>query len=114
MSARRLFGTILWASEGLGDEHHAGRCVRELCDRYCSELWIVHVVATLLPEPLPQLERHGREERAIVLSRPEPAGCACEGSMRRCRWSGGCGVPGAGDRAGRRGRRRGPDRAAGP
>jgi nucleotide-binding universal stress UspA family protein len=66
MSAPQLFSKILWASEGHGDERQAARCVHELCDRYCCELWIVHVVPTILPEPLPQLELHGGEERAIA------------------------------------------------
>lgn len=66
MSAPQLFSRILWASEGHGDERQAVRCVHELCDRYCCELWIVHVVPAILPEPMPQLELHGGEERAIA------------------------------------------------
>lgn len=66
MSAPALFSRILWASEGRGDEDQTDRCVRELCESCCCELWIVHVVPIVLAEPMPQLERHGGEERAIA------------------------------------------------
>lgn len=66
MSGPQLFKTIVWASDGRADEHQAVGYVHELCDRYCCELWIVHVVPTILPEPMPQLELHGGEERAIA------------------------------------------------
>jgi nucleotide-binding universal stress UspA family protein len=66
MSAPQLFSKILWASEGRRDEHHAVRWVHELCDRYCCELWIVHVVPAIPAEPVPELELHGGEERAIA------------------------------------------------
>jgi nucleotide-binding universal stress UspA family protein len=61
-----LFNTILWASDGRADDHQVIDYVGELCDHYCSELRIVHVVQTFLPEPLPQFELHGGEERAIA------------------------------------------------
>ena len=66
MSGPRLFKTILWACDGQTDEHQALRHIRELCERYCCELWIVHVVPAILPEPLPQLELHGGEARVIA------------------------------------------------
>jgi nucleotide-binding universal stress UspA family protein len=66
MSAPPLFSRILWASEGREDEDHTDRCVRQLCDRYCCELWIVHAVPAILPEPMPQRELGGSEERAIA------------------------------------------------
>jgi nucleotide-binding universal stress UspA family protein len=62
----KLFNTILWASDGRADDHQVVNYVGELCDHYCCELRIVHVVQTILPEPLPQLELHGGEERAIA------------------------------------------------
>lgn len=79
MSERQLFRRILWASDGRGDEDHASRCIRELCDRYCCELWIVHVVPTVLPEPMPQMERHAGEERAIA---------GLKARIRALRWRG--------------------------
>jgi nucleotide-binding universal stress UspA family protein len=66
MSASQVFSRVLWASEGRGDEAHTNRCVRALCERYSCELWIVHVVPTILPGPMPELELHGGEERAIA------------------------------------------------
>jgi len=62
----KLFNTILWASDGRADDHRVVHYVGELCDHYCCELRIVHVVQTILPEPMPQLELHEREERAIA------------------------------------------------
>ena len=50
----KLFNTILWASDGGADDHQVVYYVGELCDHYCCELRIVHVVQTILPEPLPQ------------------------------------------------------------
>jgi nucleotide-binding universal stress UspA family protein len=62
----KLFDTILWASDGRADDHRVIRYVSELCDRYCCELRIVHVVQTILPEPMPQFELREGEERAIA------------------------------------------------
>jgi nucleotide-binding universal stress UspA family protein len=62
----KLFNTILWASDGRADDHQFVHYVGELCDHYCCELRIVHVVQTILPEPMPQLELHEGEERAIA------------------------------------------------
>ncbi|MFZ0388782.1 MAG: universal stress protein [Solirubrobacteraceae bacterium] len=62
----KLFKTILWASDGRVGDHHVVLYVGELCDHYCCELRIVHVVQTILPEPMPQFELHEGEERAIA------------------------------------------------
>lgn len=68
MPEPQLFNRIVWASDGRADEDdfQVVRYVRELCDRYCCELWIVHVAPTILSEPMPQLELHGGEERTIA------------------------------------------------
>jgi len=62
----KLFNTILWASDGCADDRQVVNYVSELCDHYCSELRIVHIVQTILPEPMPQFELHEGEERAIA------------------------------------------------
>jgi nucleotide-binding universal stress UspA family protein len=62
----QLFNTIAWASDGRADDHQIVDYVGDLCDHYCCELRIVHVVRTILPEPMPQFELHEGEERAIA------------------------------------------------
>ena len=62
----KLFTTILWASDGRADDHQVVHYIGELCEHYCCELRIVHVVQTILPEPMPQFELHEGEERAIA------------------------------------------------
>ncbi len=61
-----MFDTVLWASDGRTDEPQVVRCVAELCERYRSQLWIVHVAQTGLPVSPPLLEAHGGEERTIA------------------------------------------------
>jgi hypothetical protein len=61
-----MFDTVLWASDGRAEEHRVVRCVAELCARHHSQLWIVHVVRTIGPEPAAVRELHGGEERAIA------------------------------------------------
>ena len=61
-----VFDTVLWASDGRADEQRVVRCVAELCARHRSQLWIVHVVPTIVPEPASVRELHGGEERAIA------------------------------------------------
>lgn len=61
-----LFNTVLWASDGRADDHPILDYVGELCEGYGCELRIVHVVPTMLPDPMPQFDGHGGEERAIA------------------------------------------------
>ena len=61
-----LFNTVLWASQGHADDDQVLDYVGDLCERYCCELRIVHVVQTILPEPMPQFDLHEREERTIA------------------------------------------------
>jgi nucleotide-binding universal stress UspA family protein len=61
-----LFNRVLWASDGRADDHPVLDYVGELCERYCCELRIVHVVPTILPEPMSQFDVHEGEERAIA------------------------------------------------
>lgn len=61
-----LLRTVVWASDGAADEHPVGHFVGELCERYGSRLWIVHVVQTILPAATPSIDLHGGEERAIA------------------------------------------------
>ena len=83
-STLQPFNTILWASGGGINDHQILDDVGELCDHYGCELRIVHVVQTILTQPMPQLHLHEGGERAIAGSRPEPGRCAYKGLTRRC------------------------------
>jgi nucleotide-binding universal stress UspA family protein len=66
LPVRQLFNTIVWASGGGVDDRQLVDYVGELCDHYGCELRIVHVVPTILTEPMPQCDLHEGEERAIA------------------------------------------------
>lgn len=78
-STLQPFTTILWASDGRRNDHQIVDYVGALCDHYCCELRIVHVVQTILPEPMPQFQVHEGEERAIAWLKARTRGLRLQG-----------------------------------